>query len=93
MIKHTKKVYCSKYRDRAQSKVHRQVLDTVTYYGAALESTHPFLRVLLGYESETNQYYYDISNYGMTTLTECPNNQSLFVFHHLLADGRGGFNM
>ena len=99
----------------------------------ALETAHPFLRALLGYESNTNQYYYDISEYGKTTLTGASRNSdltiqerilrdyeeiiqkdfdlrkegmlkiytydngesisALFVFHHLLTDGRGGMGL
>lgn len=97
---------------------------------AAIEKAHPFLRALLGYESNTNRYYYDISESGKTTLTEVLADSNLpvqerilsdfqkivqkdfdltkegmlkiytyddgksmsvlFVFHHLLTDGRGG---
>ncbi len=100
---------------------------------AALERAHPFLRALLGYESDTNRYYYDISANGKTTLVEAPRDSSLtipdrilrdyeemiqkdfdlreegmlkvytydggesmsvlFVFHHLLTDGRGGLGL
>jgi NRPS condensation-like uncharacterized protein len=99
----------------------------------ALETAHPFLRALLGYESNTNRYFYDISEYGKTTLTEASRNSNqtiqerilsdyeeiiqkdfdlreegmlkiytyddgesisaLFVFHHLLVDGRGGLGL
>lgn len=100
---------------------------------AALEKAHPFLKALLGYENNTNRYYYDITGDGKTTLVECTEKTSiplqeriikdyeeiirrdfdltkegmlkiytydngedmsvLFVFHHLLADGRGGLGL
>lgn len=99
----------------------------------ALEIAHPFLRALLGYESNTNRYFYDINEYGKTTLIESSRNSNLtiherilkdyqeilqldfdlrkegmlkictynngdsmsvlFVFHHLLTDGRGGLGL
>lgn len=107
----------------------KRIKKTIT----ALEMAHPFLRASLGYERDTNQYYYDVGEYGKTTLTECPSESNLllserilwdyeevikrdfdlrkegmlkiytyhdgngismlFVFHHLLTDGRGGLSL
>lgn len=107
----------------------KRIKDSIT----ALEIAHPFLRALLGYENNTNRYYYDISQYGKTTVTESSKNLNLpiqerifkdyeeiiqkdfdlrkegmlkictyndegstlvlFVFHHLLTDGRGGLGL
>lgn len=106
-----------------------RIKETIT----ALEMAHPFLRALLGYESSTNQYFYDISKAGKTTLVEYNEDSKLpiserilrdyeeaikrdidltkegmlkiytyqdgegmsvlFIFHHLLADGRGALGL
>lgn len=99
----------------------------------ALEIAHPFLRGLLGYESNTNQYYIDNTEYGKIAIIESTEDLNLpiserilrdfediikkdfdlrtegmlkiytynngdsmsvlFVFHHLLTDGRGGLGL
>lgn len=99
----------------------------------ALEMAHPFLRGLLGYESNTNQYYIDNTEYGKIAIIESTEELNLpmserilrdyediikkdfdlrtegmlkiytynngdsmsvlFVFHHLLTDGRGGLGL
>ena len=104
----------------------KHTLDTVSY-------AHPFLRAVLGYEQDSDRYFYDITQQGKTQLTvydETPTglddpvviscfeqavktdtdltkegmlrifawkmNDStcvLFVFHHLLADGRGALGL
>lgn len=106
-----------------------RIKETIT----ALEMAHPFLRALLGYEGSTNQYFYDISKGGKTTLVEYNEDSKLpiserilrdyeeaikrdidltkegmlkiytyqdgegmsvlFIFHHLLADGRGALGL
>lgn len=99
----------------------------------ALEMAHPFLRALLGYDKDTNGYFYDIGEYGKTTLIEDSTDSKLtiqerifrdyketmqkdfdlrkegmlkiytyddgknvsvlFIFHHLLTDGRGALGI
>ena len=98
-----------------------------------LVQAHPFLAALLGYEEETNRYFYDITSdsqvelimkkekikdlYDKLVISEyerliardwdlscegmlkiaCWNREDkiclLFVFHHLLADGRAAFSL
>ena len=98
-----------------------------------LVNAHPFLTALLGYEEETNRYYYDITSvsqvdlnmkeekitglYDKSVIGEyerlvatdwniicegmlkivCWNQEDkiclLFVFHHLLADGRAALSL
>lgn len=98
-----------------------------------LETAHPFLNAVIGFESVTNRYFYKIGNKGRITLKECGKTEEktiaaqmlndydeivkhdfdllnegmlkinsynnngnlslLFVLHHLLADGRGGFGL
>ena len=104
----------------------KRTLDAVSY-------AHPFMRAVLGYEQESDRYFYAVTNEVKTALTvfdEMPsgiedpivtdcfeqavktdtditkegllrifawkNNSStvvLFVFHHLLADGRGALGL
>lgn len=58
----------------------KRIKDSIT----ALEMAHPFLRALLGYESDTNRYYYDISDYGKTTLIESDRNSDLPIPEQIL---------
>lgn len=60
----------------------KRIKDSIT----ALEIAHPFLRALLGYENNTNRYYYDISQYGKTTVTESSKNLNLPIQERIFKD-------